>query len=121
TTEGPERTPVARGTLAGPARPGHRPGQGTRADYGVQTGAREMIAREMVARVGRTIWLAVRTVFRGVRKANNEQVYMWECLLLTSRAAPPTATGPLRWVPSLDGHQLVGSYLSIQDPSETGS
>jgi hypothetical protein len=36
---------------------------------------------------------------------------MWECLLLTSRAVPTTATGPLRWVPSLDGNRLVGSYL----------
>ena len=80
-----------------------------------------MMVRGMIARVGRRIWLAVRALVRGVRKAQNEQVYMWECLLLTSRAAPPTATGPLRWVPSLDGHQLVGSYLSIQDPSETGS
>jgi len=45
---------------------------------------------------------------------------MWECLLLCSTAAPPTETGPLRWVPSLDGHRLIGSYLAIQDPSETG-
>ena len=27
-TRGPQRTPVARGTVAGPARPGHRPGHG---------------------------------------------------------------------------------------------
>jgi hypothetical protein len=45
---------------------------------------------------------------------------MWECLLLSSTAAPPAETGPLRWVPSLEGHQLAGSYLPIQDPSETG-
>jgi hypothetical protein len=50
-------------------------------------------------------------VIRAVRIANDEQVYMWECLLLTSRAVPTTATGPLRWVPSLDGNRLVGSYL----------
>jgi hypothetical protein len=43
--------------------------------------------------------------------ANNEQVHMWECVLLTSGAVPPTATGPLRWIPSLDGYRLVGSYL----------
>lgn len=74
----------------------------------------------MMARVGRSVWLAVRTVVRGVRKANDEQVRMWECLLLSSTAAPTTETGPLRWVPSLDGHRLAGSYLAIQDPSETG-
>jgi hypothetical protein len=74
----------------------------------------------MMARVGRSVRLAVRTVVRGVRKANDEQVRMWECLLLSSTAAPAAETGPLRWVPSLDGHRLAGSYLAIQDPSETG-
>ena len=73
----------------------------------------------MIAWVGRHLWLAVRTVIRAVRMANDEQVYMWECLLLTSRAVPLTATGPLRWVPSLDGYRLVGSHLPAQDPSET--
>ena len=29
-------------------------------------------------------------------------------------------TGALRWVPSLDGYRLVGSYLPSQDQSETG-
>ena len=74
----------------------------------------------MIAPAGRSVWLAVRAVLRGVRKANDEQVRMWECLLLSSTAAPAAETGPLRWVPSLDGHRLVGSYLPAQDPSETG-
>ena len=52
--------------------------------------------------------------------ANDEQTYMWECLLLTSRAIPLTATGPLRWVPSLDGYRLLGSHLPTQNPSEAG-
>ena len=65
----------------------------------------------MMAWIGRCLRLAVLTVIRAVRIANDEQVYMWECLLLTSRAVPTTATGPLRWVPSLDGNRLVGSYL----------
>ena len=73
----------------------------------------------MIAWVSRRLWLAIRTVIRAIRMANNEQVYMWECLLLTSRAVPLTATGPLRWVPSLDGYRLVGSHLPAQDPSET--
>lgn len=75
----------------------------------------------MMAWIGRRLRLAVRTVIRAVRMANDEQVYMWECLLLTSRAVPTTATGPLRWVPSLGGNRLVGSYLPTRDPSETGS
>lgn len=74
----------------------------------------------MIARLGRRVWLAVRTAVRGLRRANDEQMHMWECLLLCSTAAPATETGPLRWVPSLDGHRLIGSYLALQDPSETG-
>ena len=70
----------------------------------------------MMAAVGRRVWLAVLTVIRAVRKAHREQVYMWECLALSSRAAPASATGRLRWVPSLDGYRLVGSHLPAQDP-----
>jgi hypothetical protein len=77
-------------------------------------------ARELMARAGRCLWLAVRTVIRAVRMAHHEQVRMWECILLTSGAAPLTAAGPLRWVPSLGGDRLVGSHLPAQDPSETG-
>jgi hypothetical protein len=75
--------------------------------------------RDMIAWVGRRLWLAARMAIRAVRMANDEQVYMWECVLLTSGAVPLSAAGPLRWVPSLDGNRLVGSYLSAQDPSGT--
>ena len=68
-------------------------------------------ARELMARAGRLLWLAVRTVIGAVRLAHHEQVCMWECILLTSGAAPLTAAGPLRWVRSLDGHRLIGSHL----------
>jgi len=78
------------------------------------------IAREMIAWAGRRLWLAARTVIRAVRMAHDEQVRMWECVLLTSGAAPLTAAGPLRWVPSLGGYRLVGSHLPAQEPSETG-
>ena len=74
----------------------------------------------MIAWAGGCLRLAARTVIRAVRMANHEQVYMWECVLLTSGAAPLTAAGPLRWVPSLDGYRLAGSHLPAQDPSETG-
>ena len=76
--------------------------------------------REMIAWVGRRLWPAARTVIRAVRMAHHEQVRMWECILLTSGAAPLTAAGPLRWVPSLDGDRLVGSHLPARDPSQTG-
>jgi hypothetical protein len=59
-------------------------------------------------------------VIHAVRLAHDEQVSMWECILLTRGAAPLTAAGPLRWVPSLDGHRLIGSHLPALDPSETG-
>jgi hypothetical protein len=82
------------------------PGQGARAGRAFRKGAREMMAW-----AGGRLWLAVRTVIRAVRLAHHEQVYMWECVLLTSGTAPLSAAGPLRWVPSLDGHRLIGSHL----------
>jgi|SRR6516162_1678350 len=77
-------------------------------------------ARDMMTWAGRRLWLAVRTVIRVVRMAHHEQVYAWECILLTSGAAPLTAAGPLRWVPSLGGCRLAGSHLPAQEVSETG-
>jgi hypothetical protein len=77
-------------------------------------------AREMMAWACRSLWLAARTVIRAVRMTHHEQVRMWECILLTSGAAPLTAAGPLRWVPSLDGYRLAGSHLPAQDQGETG-
>jgi hypothetical protein len=74
----------------------------------------------MIACAGRCLWPAARTVSRAVKMAHHEQVSMWECVLQTSGAAPLTAAGPLRWVPSLGGYRLAGSHLPAQDPSETG-
>jgi hypothetical protein len=88
---------------------------GARAARAVRKGARKMMARAC-----RSLWLAARTVIRTVKMTHHEQVRMWECILLTSGAAPLTAAGPLRWVPSLDGYRLVGSHLPAQDLSETG-
>jgi hypothetical protein len=73
-----------------------------------------------MAWAGRRLWLAVRTVICAVGLAHHEQVRMWECILLTSGAAPLTGAGPLRWVRSLDGYRLVGSHLPTRDTSETG-
>jgi hypothetical protein len=36
---------------------------------------------------------------------------MWERFWLSNRAVPPATTGPLSWVPSLDGYRLTGSHL----------
>jgi hypothetical protein len=88
--------------------------KGARRDRAVREGARDMMAW-----AGRHLWLAVLTVIRAVKMAHHEQVSMWECVLLTSGAAPLTAAGPLRWVPSLSGYRLAGSHLPAQDPSET--
>jgi hypothetical protein len=73
----------------------------------------------MIAWVGGHVRLAIKKVTGAARKAIDEQVHMWECVLLSSRAVV-TATGPLRWVSSADGYRLVGSYLSAQDPSDAG-
>lgn len=77
-------------------------------------------ARDMMARVGRRLWLAGRAVIRAVQMAHHEQVRMWECVLQTSGVAPLTAAGPLRWVRSLDGYRLEGSHVPAQDAAETG-
>jgi hypothetical protein len=75
----------------------------------------------MIAWVGRRVWRAARTVIREAKKAHDEQVSTWESILSANRAAPQTATGPLRWVNSLDGYRLVGGHLPAQDQRETGS
>jgi len=77
-------------------------------------------ARDLMASAGRRLWPAVRTMIHAVRLAHHEQVRMWECVLLTSGAAPLSAAGPLRWVRSLEGYRLVGSHVPTQDPAETG-
>jgi hypothetical protein len=77
-------------------------------------------ARDMMAWVGRRLWLAAWMVIRTVKMAHDEQTRMWECVLLTSGVAPLTAAGPLRWVASPGGYRLAGSHLPAQDPSETG-
>ena len=88
---------------------------GARADCALRNAARAMLTR-----AARRLWLAVRTVIRAAGMAHHEQVRMWECILLTSGAAPLTAAGPLRWVRYLDGYRLAGSHLPAQDPAETG-
>src|SRR3974377_494991 len=77
-------------------------------------------ARELMAWAGPRLWPAVRTVIRAVRLAHHEQVSMWECVLLTSGAAPLTAAGPLRWVPSLGGERLIGRHPPAHDMSARG-
>jgi len=75
----------------------------------LQTGAQEMMAW-----ADRRLWMAARMVIHAGRMANEGQLRMWECLLLTSRAVPATATGPMRWVPSMYGDRLAGSYLPVK-------
>lgn len=84
-------------------------------------GERRWPARDMMALAGRCLWLAVRMVIRAVRMAHDEQVRMWECVLLTSGAAPLTAAGPLRWVASLGGYRLIGSHLPGPGPCRNGA
>ena len=99
----------------GPPDPGIVRARGARADRAVRNGARGMLSW-----ADRCLWLAVRMVIRAVQMAHHEQVSAWECVLLTSGAAPLSAAGPLRWVRSLDGYRLAGSHLPAQDPAETG-
>ncbi len=98
-----------------PPDPGIVRATGARADRALRNGARDMLAW-----AGRRLWLAVLLVIRAVQMAHDEQVRMWECVLLTSGAAPLTGAGPLRWVRSLEGYRLAGNHLPAQDPSEPG-
>ena len=99
----------------GPPDPGIVRATGARPDCALRKAVRDMMAW-----AGRRLWLVVRTVIRAVRLAHDEQMRMWECILLTSGAVPLSAAGPLRWVRSLEGYRLVGSHVPAQDPSETG-
>ena len=107
--------PRARALSPAPPDPDIAQAKGARPDRAFRKGAGDMMAW-----AGRRPRLAAWMVIRAVKTAHHEQVRMWESILLTSGAAPLTAAGPLRWVPSLGGYQLAGSHLPAQDPSETG-
>ena len=85
--------------------PGHpRRTRRTRISPGPRRVRRPRVAesrRDTIAWVGRPLWSAVRTVIRAVRMAHDEQVHMWECLLLTSGAAPLTAAAPPADLPAI--------------------
>ena len=85
--------PKARALSPDPQDPDIVRAKGARADRAFRNGARDMMAW-----AGGRLWLAAWTMIRAVRMAHHEQVYMWECILLISGAAPLTAAGPLRWV-----------------------
>ena len=106
--------PKAQPLSPDPPDPGIVRATGARADRAFRKGARELMAW-----AGRRLWLAAWTMIRAVKIAHHEQVCMWECILLTSGAAPLTAAGPLRWVRSLDGDRLAGSHLPAQDRAGT--
>ena len=99
----------------GPPDPGIVRATSARANRAARNGDRGLLAW-----AGRRLWLAARIVIRAVQMAHHEQVSAWECVLLTSGAAPLTPAGPLRWVRSLDGYRLAGSHLPAQDPAGTG-
>jgi hypothetical protein len=63
------------------------------------------------SRASRTGWWgAVRRSARAIRDFNDEQVWMWERILLSSRTLVPP-DGPLTWIRTLDGYRLAGSGL----------
>lgn len=58
-----------------------------------------------------------RTV-RALRAIHQEQVLMWELFWHAGRV-PVDQTGPLAWIPSLDGPRLTGSHL--RGPGDAGA
>ena len=83
--------------------------KGARAGHAFRKGARDMMAW-----AGRLVWLAAWMMIRAVKMAHYEQVRMWECVLLTSGAAPLTAAGPLRWVCVAERLPAHGSRLRLR-------
>ena len=78
-----------------------------------------MTARQPTQRHGAAVWRTIRRAAVALRALNDEQIWMWEVYLRSSRAAPDR-TGPLAWVPSLDGPRLTGDDLPIPDGAGHG-
>ena len=64
----------------------------------------------MMADFGRLLGRALRRCGRAVRDLNGDLVQASECYRLSARVPPPRS-GPMAWVPSLDGYRLTGSHL----------
>ena len=64
----------------------------------------------MMANFGGFLWRALRRSGRALRELNGDLVQASECFRLSARVAPPRS-GPVAWVPSLDGYRLTGSHL----------
>jgi hypothetical protein len=60
------------------------------------------------------IWRFVRAVASALHALQREQGLMWELWWQANRATVSTGNGPLRWVLTLDGYRLAGSYLPVQ-------
>lgn len=56
----------------------------------------------------------LRGALRALRDFHSAQVYAWECIGRSCRQ-PVSRSGPLSWVPSLDGPRLTGCYLPIPE------
>ncbi len=70
------------------------------------------------SRASRTSWWrALRRSARAIRDFNDEQVWMWERILLSSRTLVPSE-GPLTWIRTLDGSRLAGSGLATSASEE---
>lgn len=64
---------------------------------------------EMIAEIGRRLWRAMRCSGRALRNLNGDLMQASECFWLAGRVSVPRS-GPMAWVPSLDGYRLIGSY-----------
>lgn len=67
------------------------------------------------ATIGAALWRVARRAAVALRHVHREQILMWELWWQANRATVPSA-GPLRWVLTLDGHRLAGSYLPAPHP-----
>lgn len=64
----------------------------------------------MIAALGWLVWRAMRRAGRALQDLNRELEQASESFWLAGRTPVPRS-GPMAWVPSLDGYRLTGSHL----------
>ena len=65
------------------------------------------------------LWRATRRAAAALAYLDHEQTLMWELRWQSDHVAVPE-TGPLTWVPTLDGPLLAGRHLPVPGDTRTG-
>ncbi len=74
----------------------------------------------MIAEFAGFLWRATRRAALAIRDLHRDLEQASECRWLSARVPVP-GTGPLAWVPSLDGYRLTGNHLPGEPASSKGA